>query len=134
MKAGGGDRQAERGLAEEPASGPWPEPAGDARGASRAGRAMITRSLSRLHQGAKRRSLGRGRGTRASSLAAARPGARVRQWREQVERATAASNYWASSSYANNPANAWNVNFNDGNVNANNKSNNNFVRAVRGGS
>ena len=29
---------------------------------------------------------------------------------------------------------AWNVNFNDGNVNANNKTNNNYVRAVRGGS
>jgi len=26
------------------------------------------------------------------------------------------------------------VNFNDGNVNANNKNNNNYVRAVRGGS
>jgi len=34
----------------------------------------------------------------------------------------------------NNPANAWNVNFNYGNVNANNKSNNNHVHAVRGGS
>lgn len=75
-----------------------------------------------------------GRGARASSLAAARPGGRVRHWREQAERATAASNYWTSSSCANNPANAWNVNFNDGNVNANNKNNNNHVRAVRGGS
>ena len=28
----------------------------------------------------------------------------------------------------------WNVNFNDGNVNANNKNNNFYVRAVRGGS
>jgi Protein of unknown function (DUF1566) len=95
---------------------------------------MITRSLSRLHEGATGRSPWRGRGTRASSPAAAGPGARVRQRREQAERATAASNYWSSSTYANNPTNAWNVNFNDGNVNANNKSNNNFVRAVRGGS
>ena len=95
---------------------------------------MITRSLSRLQQGAIGRSPGRGRGTRASSPAAAGPGARVRRRREQAERATAASNYWSSSTNANNPTNAWNVNFNDGNVNANNKSNTNFVRAVRGGS
>ena len=40
--------------------------------------------------------------------------------------------YWSSSSNANNPDNAWNVNFNDGNVNNNDdKDNNNFVRAVR---
>ena len=30
-------------------------------------------------------------------------------------------------------ASAWTVNFNDGNVNANDKTNNNFVGAVRGG-
>ena len=46
---------------------------------------------------------------------------------------TVSSNYWSSTTYANNPTNAWNVNFNDGNVNANNKTNNNYVRAVRGG-
>jgi hypothetical protein len=52
-----------------------------------------------------------------------------------VEGARQASNYWSSTSYANNPAdNAWNVNFNDGNVNNNDKSNNNYVIAVRGGS
>ena len=95
---------------------------------------MITRSLSRLHEGAKRRSPGRGRGTRASSPAAAGPGARVRHRREQAEGATAASNYWSSSTNANNPTNAWNVNFNNGNVNNDDKRNNNFVRAVRGGS
>jgi hypothetical protein len=44
------------------------------------------------------------------------------------------NNYWSSSTYANNPTNAWNVNFNDGNGNANNKTNNFRVRAVRGGS
>ncbi|MGH2668285.1 MAG: DUF1566 domain-containing protein, partial [bacterium] len=54
--------------------------------------------------------------------------------REQAERATAASNYWSSTSNANNPNNAWNVNFNNGNVNANDKNNNLHVRAVRGGS
>jgi len=44
------------------------------------------------------------------------------------------SNYWSSSSYANNPQNAWIVNFNDGNVNNDNKTNGNYVRAVRAGS
>lgn len=39
----------------------------------------------------------------------------------------------SSSVYANNPDNAWNVNFNNGNVNANNKANNNHVRLARGG-
>ena len=43
------------------------------------------------------------------------------------------SNYWSSTTNANNPNNAWNVNFNNGNVNNNNKSNNNYVRAVRSG-
>ena len=31
------------------------------------------------------------------------------------------------------PANAWNVNFNNGNTNANNKTNTNHVRLVRSG-
>jgi hypothetical protein len=50
-----------------------------------------------------------------------------------VERATASDKYWSSSTYRNNPNNAWNVNFNNGNVNANNKNNGYKVRAVRGG-
>jgi hypothetical protein len=37
------------------------------------------------------------------------------------------------STNADYPDNAWNVNFNDGNVNNNDKSNNNYVRCVRGG-
>jgi len=41
--------------------------------------------------------------------------------------------YWSASPYAGNASNAWNVNFNNGNDNANNKSNNNYVRLVRGG-
>jgi len=45
-----------------------------------------------------------------------------------VERAIAASFYWSSTTNANNPDNAWNVNFNNGNVN-----NDNHVRGVRGG-
>jgi len=50
-----------------------------------------------------------------------------------VEGATAQNNYWSSTTNANNPQNAWIVNFNNGNVNANNKTNNYRVRAVRGG-
>jgi len=42
--------------------------------------------------------------------------------------------YWSSSTNVNNPDNAWNVNFNDGNVNNNDdKDNQDFVRAVRPG-
>ena len=77
---------------------------------------MITRSLSRLREGAKRRSPGRGRGTRVSFPAPAGPGARVRQRREQAERVTASSNYWAATTNADHPANAWNVNFDNGNA------------------
>ena len=95
---------------------------------------MITRSLSRLREEATGRSPGRGRGTRASSPAAAGPGARVRRRREQAERATAASNYWSSSTFAGDPTFAWFVNFNFGYVFAFNKSNTLYVRAVRGGS
>ena len=54
--------------------------------------------------------------------------------REQVAGSTASNNYWSSTTYENNPNNAWNVDFNDGNVNANDKNNDNHVRAVRGGS
>ena len=96
---------------------------------------MITRFLSRLREGAKRRSSGRGQGTRVSSPAAAGSGTRVRPvGREQVERETASNWYWSSTTNANNPNNAWNVNFNNGNVNNNDKNNDKHVRAVRGGS
>ncbi|MBI5525158.1 MAG: hypothetical protein HY897_02410 [Deltaproteobacteria bacterium] len=37
------------------------------------------------------------------------------------------------TSYAANTSNAWNVNFDNGNVNNNDKTNNNNVRCVRGG-
>jgi len=43
----------------------------------------------------------------------------------------ALDNYWSSSSIAGNSDNAWNVNFNNGNDNGNNKSNLNYVRCVR---
>jgi len=92
------------------------------------------RSLSRLREGAKRRSSGRGRGTRASSPASAGPGARVRpSGREQAEGETASNNYWSSTTNVNNPNNAWNVNLNNGNVNNDNKTNTNYVWPVRGG-
>ncbi len=58
------------------------------------------------------------------------PAARRRGTRE---RATQANNYWSATTNADNPDNAWNVNFNNGNVNNDNKTNNNYVRAVRGG-
>ncbi len=43
------------------------------------------------------------------------------------------NNYWSSTTYAANTNNAWNVNLNDGNVNANDKTNTNSVWPVRGG-
>ncbi len=95
---------------------------------------MSTRSLSRLRKEAAGRGPGRGRGARASSPAAAGPGARVRPRAGPSGEGNAADNYWSSTSYAPNANNAWNVNFNDGNVNANNKNNPLLVRAVRGGS
>jgi hypothetical protein len=58
------------------------------------------------------------------------PGARVRRWAGTSGEGTAADTY--STSNAGNPANAWNVDVNDGNVNANNKNNALRVRAVRG--
>ncbi len=39
--------------------------------------------------------------------------------------------FWSSSPIANNPNNAWIVNFNNGNDNNNNRDNNNRVRLVR---
>ena len=101
---------------------------------------MNTRSLFRLPMRRKLRQASaeaprEGLGTRASSPAPAGPVARVRtSVREQAKRAKASSDYWSSTTYANNPNNAWNVNFNDGNVNNNDKNNALYVRAVRGGS
>ncbi|MBU0999107.1 DUF1566 domain-containing protein [Patescibacteria group bacterium] len=44
---------------------------------------------------------------------------------------TQSDNYWSSTTYANNTTNAWNVNFNNGNVNNNDKANSYYVRCVR---
>ena len=100
------------------------------REASRAGRAMITRSLSRLHQG---RQAGAREGPRRKGVLPRRGGA------ERPGPPAAGTSGEGNggiqllvvSTHANNPTNAWNVNFNDGNVNNDNKSNTNFARAVR---
>lgn len=42
------------------------------------------------------------------------------------------ANYWSATTNAENPTNAWNVNFNNGNVNNNNKTNTNHAWCVRG--
>ncbi len=43
------------------------------------------------------------------------------------------SNYWSSTSNADNTSNAWNLNLNNGNVSNDDKSNDNHVWPVRGG-
>ena len=48
--------------------------------------------------------------------------------KNKIQYAFTASNYWSSSEYNQN--NAWNVNFNSGYVNNNNKYNSNVARAV----
>ncbi len=45
----------------------------------------------------------------------------------------ASSHYWSSTTNASNSSNAWNVNFNNGNDDWNNKTNSNYVRCVRAG-
>ena len=99
---------------------------------------MITGSLSRLLQAIRQGPVmgRRHKGVFPRSGGARRPGLWVEHRagpQEQAERATAADNYWSSTSNAANPTNAWNVNFNDGNVNANDKNNTFRARAVRGG-
>jgi hypothetical protein len=78
------------------------------------------------------------RGPRHKQVLLRRGGARraglcFLETREQAKGATASSNYWSSTTIATNPNNAWNVNFNNGNVNNDNKTNEQHVRAVRGG-
>ena len=100
---------------------------------------MITRSLSRLSAGERQGSVVglRHKDVFLCSGTARRPGpwtGHVASLWEQAERAIAASNYWSSTPNATNASNAWNVNFNNGNVNTNNKTFDRRVRAVRGGS
>jgi len=103
---------------------------------------MITRSSSRPGSGDGAGALEGAKAQGRASPVSAGPAARVRGRpiqvveapREQVEGASVSSFHWSSSTNSNDPDNAWNVNFNDGNVNNDNKSNDNYVRAVRGGS
>ena len=99
---------------------------------------MITGSLSRLLKAKRQRPVvgRRHKGVFPRRGGIRRPGPRTGYIvgpREQAERVSAATNYWSSTSNANNPNNAWNVNFNNGNVNNANKNNTLRVRAVRGG-
>jgi Protein of unknown function (DUF1566) len=99
---------------------------------------MITGSLSRLPQATRQGPVVglRHKGVFPRSGGARRPGLWVGQRtgpQAQAERATAADNYWSSTTNAGNSSNAWNVNFNDGNVNNDDKNNALRVRAVRGG-
>jgi len=50
-----------------------------------------------------------------------------------VSSGVVSSFYWSASTNVNNPTNAWDVNLNNGNVNNDNKTNNNYVWPVRGG-
>lgn len=60
-----------------------------------------------------------------------------RLWPEEKGRSgqtnVQSSNYWSATTNANNTSNAWDVNFNNGDVNNDDKTNNNFVWCVRGG-
>ena len=53
---------------------------------------------------------------------------------EPLRAGTVSSYYWSSTTYANYPGYAWYVYFTDGYVNANLKTGDDYVRAVRGGS
>ena len=65
-------------------------------------------------------------GLRKGSALSFRESAKV--GRQEVQSA----NYWSATTNADNPTNAWNVNFNNGNVNNNNKTNTNHAWCVRG--
>lgn len=55
-------------------------------------------------------------------------------WSFRVGRVRARSSAWRSTSiFRSTASNAWNVNFNNGNVNNNDKTNTNYVRCVRRG-
>ena len=57
---------------------------------------------------------------------------RANMHEEKIDKQVASNNYWSSSPNVSNDSNAWNVNFNSGNTNNNNKLNKNYVRCVRG--
>lgn len=102
---------------------------------------MITRSPARLparprgaRAGARRCPIAgpRHKGVFPRRGGVRRPGPAPR--REQAAGETQCNNYWSASSLAPNPTNPWIVNFNNGNVNNDDKTNNNYVRLARGGS
>ena len=55
-----------------------------------------------------------------------------REW-QSGQTIVQSSDYWSATTDATNSTNAWDVNFNNGNVDNNDKSNTNFVWCVRGG-
>lgn len=57
----------------------------------------------------------------------------IRYGQSRTYHISQSDNYWSSSTYQNpgNENNAWNVNFNNGNTDANDKGNGNYVRCVR---
>ena len=60
--------------------------------------------------------------------------AETAQWTEgDAFSGVQSTNYWSSTTNADNPDNAWNVNLNDGNTNANDKGSTSLVWPVRGG-
>lgn len=54
------------------------------------------------------------------------------QW-QSGQTSVQSSDYWSATTNANNATNAWAANFNDGNVDNNDKSNTHYVWCVRGG-
>lgn len=75
----------------------------------------------------------RHRGSATSGPAAAKIRAGKSEWIRKPFTGVQSNNYWSSTTNANNTANAWNVNLNNGNVNNTNKTNSNYVWPVRGG-
>jgi hypothetical protein len=61
--------------------------------------------------------------------------ARVTRHERRAKRAdnVQSATYWSATTNASNATNAWDVNFNNGNVDTNDKSNTNLAWCVRGG-
>jgi Protein of unknown function (DUF1566) len=73
-------------------------------------------------------------GSRALFSPALSNAAETAQWTEgDAFAGVPSTNYWSSTTNADNPDNAWIVNLNDGNTNANDKDNTNLVWPLRGG-
>ena len=83
-----------------------------------------------LVQASVPRRRGSGAGGRAGPVA---HGLRGKRGRTFSFSGVQSNNYWSSTTDATNPANAWNANLNNGNVDTNDKNNDDFVWPVRGG-